>query len=282
MPEDAPATETKLKCFFISPIGAEGSEQRSLSDKVLKHIVRKGLGEGFQVERGDEPENPGAITPQIVSSILTADLIVADLTGSNANVFYELAVAHGYRKPCVHLLQKSARREFDVKDMRTVPYDLDPDEIELAQTTLAKYANFAIANPDQVETPLTGAAEFSDIRTSKDPVAESNVLVLDAMKHLSRDVRRALERLPGRVPSSSSREHTKSLRTFVERVVARGAAESNDFDSLITPRTSSGFDRWITEQFSRVTDGTEDPRDVLWNQEMFEGQIDDQDEDEDR
>ena len=49
---------------------------------------------------------PGSITTQIVDQILTAALVVADLTGHNANVLYELAIRHVVRKPVVQLIQK--------------------------------------------------------------------------------------------------------------------------------------------------------------------------------
>jgi hypothetical protein len=36
----------------------------------------------------------GNITGQVIQAIVSADLIVADLTGKNANVYYEIGVAH--------------------------------------------------------------------------------------------------------------------------------------------------------------------------------------------
>jgi hypothetical protein len=39
------------------------------------------------------------ITNEVVNAIRKADLIVADMTGPNANVFYELAVAHACLRP---------------------------------------------------------------------------------------------------------------------------------------------------------------------------------------
>lgn len=271
MAEETP----KKKCFFISPIGAEGSEPRKLADKVLKHIVRKGLGDDFEVVRGDEPENPGAITPQIIAAIQHADLIVADLTGGNPNVYYEVAIAHGYRKPTVHIQKKNDKREFDVKDMRTLPYDLDPDEIEEVQVALLKAAKFALNSPDQVETPLTSAEDFTVVRESRDPVAESNVLVMDKIDALSRDVRRALRPRPP-VNDAAERDAVASLRRFVERVSQSPLVDSDWFQSLITPRTSVAFDQWLMQQFKIATgiDDVSEAQTVLWSAETFEAASD--------
>ncbi len=101
--------DEKKKCFVISPIGSDGSPARKAADQVLKHLVRKALGNEFQVLRADEDDDPGSITPRMIASILEADLIVADLSGNNPNVFYEVAVAHGFRKPTVHIQTASDR-----------------------------------------------------------------------------------------------------------------------------------------------------------------------------
>jgi hypothetical protein len=180
-------------CFVISPIGEPGSDARRQADQALKHLIKKALDSDFTVSRGDADDNPGAITPRIISSIQSADLIVADMSGLNANVFYELAIAHGFNVPTVHIQRSADKVPFDVKDMRVVRYDLnDPDELEASQDILKKYAAYAIANPNKLETPLTSAGRFHAVDASTDPVAESNRQVLEAIEELAGSVRRAL------------------------------------------------------------------------------------------
>lgn len=92
-------------CFLISPIGEEGTDTRKRSDTVKRLIVESALVPQIvaSVKRADDDSNPGEITPAIITSILEADLIVADLTDANPNVYYELAVAHAYGKPTIHI-----------------------------------------------------------------------------------------------------------------------------------------------------------------------------------
>lgn len=94
---------SKKKCFVISPIGADGSSERAKADTVLTYLIKKALAPDFDVLRADDDTNPGAITPRIIRSILEADLVVADISGLNANVFYELAIAHGYQIGRAHV-----------------------------------------------------------------------------------------------------------------------------------------------------------------------------------
>ncbi|MGR6964566.1 hypothetical protein ACU610_08920 [Geodermatophilus sp. URMC 61] len=93
--------------------------------------MRAALEPEYAVYRADDDSNPGAITPQMISNILSAELIVADISGGNANVFYELAIAHGYDKSTVHLQSEAHHVPFDIRDMRVITYDIqDLDSVE--------------------------------------------------------------------------------------------------------------------------------------------------------
>ena len=48
---------------------------------------------GYEAVRADEIAEPGSITSQIMQRIFDDDLVVADLTDHNPNVFYELSVS---------------------------------------------------------------------------------------------------------------------------------------------------------------------------------------------
>src|SRR5262245_28281138 len=96
------------QCFVIGPIGADGSPERAKADWLLIEVIKRALeGEPFhyEVKRGDEFPDPGNITDQAITATLDADLVVADLTGHNANAFYELAIRHMAEKPVIHLAE---------------------------------------------------------------------------------------------------------------------------------------------------------------------------------
>lgn len=164
----------KLDCFVISPIGDEGTETRKHADQVLKFVITPVLKEDYKIQRADKIATPGVITTQIVDRLLKADLVVADLTEHNANVFYELAVRHAFRKPFIQLISSQWRLPFDVAGMRTVIYDItDPDKIEEAKEELASQIAAVRSRPDSVETPISVALDINEMRTSGDLVAKS-------------------------------------------------------------------------------------------------------------
>ncbi|MFC3533070.1 hypothetical protein ACFOLG_12875 [Vogesella facilis] len=109
-------------CFVISPIGDDGSEVRQRADKVLLHIIKPALQPlGYEIIRADSMPKTGMITSQIVNAIVDSDLVIADLTGHNPNVFYELAIRHCSNKPYIHLIEKGDKLPFDIHGVRAIP-----------------------------------------------------------------------------------------------------------------------------------------------------------------
>ncbi len=76
--------------------------------------------------RADHQEETGRITEQMFEKILEADLCVALLTGYNANVFYELAIAQAAARPVIILMEDGQPLPFDVKDLRSIIYKIQP------------------------------------------------------------------------------------------------------------------------------------------------------------
>ncbi|MCE7699615.1 MAG: hypothetical protein K8E24_012670 [Methanobacterium paludis] len=109
-------------CFVIAPLGEPESEIRKRSDKILRHIITPVAEEcGYKTVRADEISEPGIITSQIIQHIMDDELIIADLTGQNPNVFYELAIAHVIKKPLVQIIKKDEDIPFDIASTRTIP-----------------------------------------------------------------------------------------------------------------------------------------------------------------
>jgi hypothetical protein len=80
-------TQSKTTCFVIGPMG-EGHLERLkwLAEEVLQPI----LGDGYEVFTPDVTVPD--IMQHVISSCDRAELVVADMTGNNANVLYEMAI----------------------------------------------------------------------------------------------------------------------------------------------------------------------------------------------
>src|SRR5205814_1449968 len=116
-----PHDQTFGQAFVIAEIGSSGTPTRARADEVLKYIIEP-VAEEFHLKpvRSDRDATPGQITPRIVRLILESQVVLADLTGQNPNVYYELAVAHSFRLPVVILVDSVKSLSFDAKDERVI------------------------------------------------------------------------------------------------------------------------------------------------------------------
>lgn len=122
--------QEQKRCFVISPIGLPDSEAREMADDVLDYIIAPALAElDIMPVRADKLAEPGKITEQMIAAILDYDFCIADLSGHNPNVFYELALAQAAERPVVILKRLGESIPFDVKDYRLLEYDLKPRSI---------------------------------------------------------------------------------------------------------------------------------------------------------
>jgi len=148
-------------CFYIAPIGEEGSESRKHSDLFLGTIVEPAL-EPFklQVIRADAIDKPGVITRQIIEYIMKSRLVIADLSYHNPNVFYELALRHAIKLPIVQLIRTSDKVPFDVNQMRTIQIDTSDiysfaPRIDSYRSEVANQVRRALEPDHVVDTPIS-------------------------------------------------------------------------------------------------------------------------------
>ena len=105
------------RAFVLMPFSKVFKE---IYDEVYKKVCN---ANEFDCWRVDELSRPGSITRDIVEGIIEADIIIADLTTKNANVFYELGIAHTIGKKTIMTSQQQANIPFDISNYRIIFYD---------------------------------------------------------------------------------------------------------------------------------------------------------------
>jgi DNA-directed RNA polymerase len=177
------------ECFFISPIGDEGSEARKRSNKVMEYIIEKAVSEyGYSVTRADQMDQPGSITNQVIQKTVNSELVIADLTDHNPNVFYELAVRHATGKPYIQLIKSTNSIPFDIADLRTINYGLEVDEAERAREQIQGLLQSLKEGEPEFDNPISESAEMQSLRESADPADQNLAEVLDMVYKLNNKV----------------------------------------------------------------------------------------------
>lgn len=88
--------------------------------------------------------------------MLTAEIVVADLTGLNPNVFYEIGIRHMAQKPIIHMHEVGQIIPFDVSLYRSIAFSrARPKDLILAQRSLREAIDAVLAEGYEVENPVT-------------------------------------------------------------------------------------------------------------------------------
>jgi len=176
-------------CFVISPIGAEDSQTRRDADEVLEYIIKPVLAEcGYETIRADNITETGLISQQIIQRIIQSDLVIADLSGGNPNVFYELAIRHAARKPFIQIIRDGENLPFDISHQRTVFYKTDSIGAgEQAKTRILALLKSTEENPNEIESPIDVALISLELRSSSNPLDQGLADIVDTLgQHSSR------------------------------------------------------------------------------------------------
>jgi tetratricopeptide (TPR) repeat protein len=221
----------KPHAFIAMPFGTKPAPGGSASidfNRVLDELLRPALeAAGCEVFRADEEMRAGDIRVDMFQELLVADLVLADLTLANANVWYELGVRHALRARGVVLAygadpawghEADSAKAFDTYTERKLRYHLrggapDPATLAADRERLATMVRETLATstrrkvspvyallphlhqPEWRKLLLAGANEFSD-----------------AYNHWARRMEVARQRnLPGDIMTLAEETPTRSL-----------------------------------------------------------------------
>ena len=116
--------QTPKNCFVIMPFSkTELCTEKDWDDVfyLLRKPAVEKAGYNYVCKRNDQ--HVGSIIKSIMKNLNSADLVIADLTNQNANVFYELGVRHTLNTPTILITQNSEHVPFDLQDYKFIEYN---------------------------------------------------------------------------------------------------------------------------------------------------------------
>ncbi len=105
------------KAFVVMQFSSPFNE---LYEEVIKKVCKEF---DLNVVRADETYGPGLILADITKQINESRLIIAEISLSNPNVFYEVGYSHALNKPTILIAEKTTKLPFDVSPFRTLFYE---------------------------------------------------------------------------------------------------------------------------------------------------------------
>jgi len=166
-------TKPKPFCFVLMPFASE-------FDDIYEFGIKGACDDvGVYCERVDEQIFQGSIVERIYNQIAHADVIIADMTGKNPNVFYEVGYAHALGKHTILLTKEASDIPFDLKHLSHIVYNSKITELKSQLSKRVEYFAFQNLCPKQYDLNL-------EIYYEGQPLSMGNVTAsypLDKLPH---------------------------------------------------------------------------------------------------
>lgn len=167
-----------MKAFVIMPF----EEQ---FDQIYELFISEALDNaGFEFEKADDIKSQQNILKDIIDGISKSDLIIADLSKPNPNVYYELGLAHALNKPVISLTQDISLLPFDLKSYRVIEYDIHFATMKSAKKEFKELLEGFKKREISFSNPITDFIEKEDIVLSNYSANESEQQDLGFIDHL--------------------------------------------------------------------------------------------------
>jgi hypothetical protein len=154
----------KPTCFVVMGYGVKTDFQQNKSfdlDKTYKNIIKPAVeAAGYHCERADEIQHAGVIDVPMYDRLLTADLVVADLSTANVNAFFELGVRYALKpRTTISIAEKGLKMPFDIGHVVIRPYEhlgtgIDFDEVQRMRGALTEACKVIGADEKLIDSPV--------------------------------------------------------------------------------------------------------------------------------
>jgi len=232
----------KKTCFIIMAIGDQYDSQgnvivtqeklREDYDLVIKEAILK-ADKNIEVVRADDVYNPGTMSTDIMMRIMKSDLVIADITYPNPNVFYELGLRHACKSGTIIIKNNSIENNvpFDISHLRHIKYDTDLKGLnKFSRDLKSLFSLFDQQQPDTdnhfLETAKIIEFEYPSYKRKEEDVKEEDVLlkIMQSQDLLNLFVRQSSgeEVSQGEIVQTLMKE-PEIARMFLKGMVQKGA-----------------------------------------------------------
>ena len=140
-------------------------------DVINPAVVQSGLGyDCFRAK-----VRRGAIIDQIIEHIDQSDVVIADLTDRNPNVFYELGVRHSLHVGCILIAQRISDVPFDLQSYGVLEYSRNPGGVTAFKKEIRQLLKEIEENPEKPDGPVMSYLQYKNKRLMSNEEIQSRI-----------------------------------------------------------------------------------------------------------
>ena len=202
-----PEKKEKQTCFVIMPFG-------SWFDNYYTEIYKPAIiNAGLEPKRADDIYRPSTIVQDIWNYTQNSQIVLADLTGKNANVFYELGLAHALAKPAILVTNSMDDVPFDLRALRVIEYNKnDSNWGNVLKDKIEKSIKETLDSP--LNSVLPAFLNIDDSEKTEITITERDFLELKRDLELMRnEIRHSSNNNGPKLPATEAR---RRIRMYIE------------------------------------------------------------------
>lgn len=189
--------------------------------------IAVGVNSAYRIDchRADKTQRPGDIITHVIDQLVNADLVIADLSGQNPNVFYELGVRHAVHNNTILTAQDIEDIPFDLRALRTIGYCYDPEQMLIFRDRLIEAINGILMDTNLIDNPVR---RYLQDKAVHDLVSQSMPSSFDVVKSMASELdslRKNLEHFAGQMRQVVETVATTNAGNLVGAAVAASTLE---------------------------------------------------------
>lgn len=251
-----PTNADDTTCFVVSPIGAPGTPQYAKFKDVLDYVIKPAVensGFRFEVVRADDIDRAGSFIKDILQNLYESHIVIADLTGQNPNVFYELGVRHALSARTIMIAQSVDDIPSDLREYRTIVYDTSAKGAAEFAARLQKYLLEISKEPERPDNPVLDRIGYLFEQRVEVLEAENQQLKNELASVLKKGVTRP-RRTTSSMPTVDARLRRIMRLVNAERQLLGGNI-SRGSDHFTLPSDQGAFNLYfVMEDGKRIND----------------------------
>lgn len=237
---------------------------RAKFDGIYTKVIRPAIVDsGNTPIRADGIFSAGEVLAQIAEGIANSSLVVAEVSELNANVYYELGLAHSMRKPTLLVSHSTETVPFDLRPLRCITYSVDNPEwgavlrADLQRGIAETLDSPVAAVPLGVLKALDGMSDSGQGAASSPTSEEGSTiaLLLDRIARLTNVVNSM--QTPKTMPEAdlSRMANRAAVRETAEQMLAAGVGEEDIIEALVANGSSTLLAEYVIRKL--LEDGSD-------------------------